>query len=317
MKVVITEWMDSKSLAKIQGWADTVLYHPDLWKSPKAWSQALSSCEILLIRNQTPITSAFLDQCPSLSIIGRLGVGLDNIDLKACHDHEVRVIYARAANAPAVVEYVLACMLASVHPWLSTPLAWPKERQAGGRELMGKTLGIVGLGDIGGRVARLSRHLGMTTLVYDPHLLLFHPLIIDRTVTPVASLEALLSQSDIVTLHAALRPDTIHLLDAHTLSSIKKGATLINTARGQLIDEGALLAALQSGQVGQAFLDVREHEPPTDPDPLQSLPNVTLTPHIAGLTVEALERTTDALLDDMTRLLTGRRALGEARWWPS
>ncbi len=164
----------------------------------------------------------------------------------------------------------------------------------------------MGLGDIGSRVARAARVLGMSVESYDPHLAPFHALIADGTVTPAATLEELLEHSDALTLHAPLRADTHHLLNHDTLPLLKPGALLINTARGQLINEGALVKVLEENRLGGAFLDVREVEPPPLPDPMAAFPRAILTPHLAGLTKEALTRTTLLVLEDVMRVLTGR-----------
>lgn len=307
--IVVSEWMDEAGLALLEQVPRSFVYEPELWSDPLRLDDLLEEAEALVVRNNTRVTAQVLDAAPFMKVVGRLGVGLDNIDLDACQARRVTVVYARGANAIAVTEYVIGAILYSVRPWIdwshrTKQGAW--QRRLGGHEAYGKTLGIVGLGDIGSRVARAARSLGLQVAVYDPHLAPFHGLVADGTVKTQSVLTELLEQSDAVTLHAPLRPDTYHLLNADTLQHIKPGALLINTARGGLIDESALLGVLEQGRLGQVFLDVRESEPPALPDPLASFPEVRLTPHLAGLTDEAVMRTTALVLEDVARVLTGR-----------
>lgn len=315
--IVVSEWIDDHGLDLLRQLPVEYSYDPEIWSDLPALKQRLANAQALIVRNHTHVGADLLNAAPFLQVVGRLGVGLDNIDLGACQSRRVMVVYARGANAPAVVEYVLGALLHSMRPWLNwssdTKLgAW--QRRLGGREIYGKTLAVIGLGDIGSRVARAARALGMTVEAYDPHLAPFHALIADGTVTPIATLEELLPRADAVTLHAPLRPETYHLLNRDTLTSIESGATLINTARGGLIDEDALLEQLQEQRLGPIFLDVRETEPPALPDPLASFPQVHLTPHLAGLTQEALWRTTTLVLEDVARVLTGRPPRSPVRW---
>ncbi|MCY0878389.1 MAG: hydroxyacid dehydrogenase [Firmicutes bacterium] len=315
--ILVTEWLDPEALALLNTLSWPNRYDPEAWQDPQRLAQHMAEAEGLVVRNATQVTAALLEAAPRLKVIGRLGVGLDNIDLEACQAHRVSVVYARGANAISVVEYVLGALLFSFRPWLT----WVQETKDGfwnrshsGRELHGKTLGVVGLGDIGSRVARAARFLGMVVEGYDPHLAPFHALIADNTVMPQASLEDLVARADAITLHAPLRPENAHLLNRDTFRALKPGAVLINTARGGLIDEAALLAALQESRLGPVFLDVREQEPPAIPDPLAAFPNVYLTPHIAGLTVESHARTTRLVLEDVVRVLTGRPPRSPVRW---
>ncbi len=315
--ILIGEWMDDEGLELIRQIPRKSVYHPELWLNPQMGSDLLRDAEALIIRNNTQITEAFLNKTPHLKVIGRLGVGLDNIDLDACQRHRIIVVYARSANAIPVVEYVLQALLYGMRPWIDWSPSTKQglwQRQLGGREIYGKTLGIVGLGDIGSRVARAAHMLGMNVESYDPHLAPFHALVADGTVTPAATLEELLEHVDALTLHAPLRADTQHLLNRTTLPLLKPDALLINTARGRLIDEAALVEELEQNHLGGAFLDVREVEPPPRPDPLAAFTRVKLTPHLAGLTKEALARTTLLVLEDVMRVLTGRPPRSPVRW---
>ncbi len=307
--ILVSEWIDARGLELLEQLPYPTQYRPELWGDEAELIHALSEAQALVVRNRTRVTPEVLDRARGLKVIGRLGVGLDNIDLDACRERRIAVVYARGANAIAVVEYVLGALLYSARPWLdwtdqTKAGAWA--RHLGGHEVHGKTLGVVGLGDIGSRVARAARHLGMTVEAYDPHLAPFHALIADGTVIPRPTLEELLQNADVLTLHAPLRLETRHLLNHQTFSFMKPGMILINTARGGLIDESALLDALEQGLVRAAFLDVRENEPPINPDPLANCANVYPTPHLAGLTEEALARTTALVLEDVVRVLSER-----------
>lgn len=317
--ILVSEWMDDHGLDLLRQIPDIAAYEPQAWSDPTALADLVSEADALIVRNNTRVTAGLLDQAPLLQVIGRLGVGLDNIDLDACQARRITVVYARGANAIAVVEYVLQALLYAARPWtdwahLTKQGAW--QRRLGGGEVHGKVLGIVGMGDIGSRVARASRQLGMQVLSYDPHLAPFHALIADGTVAAVNTLEELLASSDAVTLHAPLRPETYHLLDNQTLGHLKPGSILINTARGALIDEEALADQLEKQHLEHVFLDVRESEPPILPDRLAAYPQVHLTPHLAGLTNEALGRTTALVLEDVVRVLTGRPPRSPVRWHP-
>lgn len=315
--IVVSEWMDTKGLELLEQLPYPTRYLPDLWSDAIELADVLKHADALVVRNRTRVTAPLLQSAPRLKVVGRLGVGLDNVDVNACQDQRVMVVYARGANAIAVVEYVLGALLYGARPWLD----WSQDtrrggwqRHLGGREVHGKTLGLIGMGDIGSRVARTARFLGMTVEAYDPHLAPFHALIADGTVTPQPTLEDLLPRADVVTLHAPLRRETLGLLNSDTLPLMKPGSHLINTARGGLIDEAALVEVLAEGRLGQVFLDVRAQEPPAQPDRLAAFPNVHLTPHLAGLTEEALARTTSLVLEDVVRVLTGRPPRSPVRW---
>lgn len=307
--ILVSEWVDPKGLELLKQLPYPTSYQPDLWADVEALKAAMGKAHALVVRNRTCVSQELLDAAPQLRVVGRLGVGLDNIDAQSLQQHHVPLVYARGANALAVVEYVLSALLYSARPWLDwthrTRMGeW--KRDLGGQEIHGKILGIVGVGDIGSRVARAARSLGMTVKAYDPHLAPFHALMADGTITSESSLGDLLIQSDALTLHAPARRETRHLLNADTFPLMKPDAHLINTARGSLIDESALEALLKRGHLGQVFLDVRETEPPPTPDTLSLFPNVYLTPHLAGLTEEALARTASLVLEDVMRVLTGR-----------
>ena len=235
-----------------------------------------------------------LAAAPQLRVVGRLGVGLDNIDLTACAARDIQVIPASGANAQAVAEYVIAtAMLLLRGAYLSSAEvasgAWPRARLSEGREIAGKTLGLVGFGDIGRCTGRLGVALGMRVLACDPMVDLHSPMWAQTGATP-RELDALLAESDVVSLHIPLTPQTRHLIDAGKLALLHSAAVLVNSARGGVIDEEALATALRRGELAGAALDVFEHEPLAAGSPLANLPNLILTPHVAGVTCESNAR---------------------------
>jgi len=235
------------------------------------------------------VTGALLESAPQLKVIGRAGVGVDNVDIEAATRRGVLVLNTPGGNAVSVAEHTLALLLALAR---QVPAAhestrrgeWRKAEFAG-YEVKGKTLGLVGLGRIGQEVARRAQAFEMTVVAHDPFVAA--PLARDLG-AELVSLEELLRRADFLSLHATLTPETTRLLNREALAKCKRGVRIINTARGELVDEAALAEALSSGQVAAAALDVFSSEPPGD-SPLLKLPNVIVTPHIAGSTAEAQE----------------------------
>jgi len=295
MKVVVCEFMDQPAVAKLRT-RFGVIYAPQLVDDRAALLSQLHSADALIVRNRTRVDAELLAAAPRLRVVGRLGVGLDNIDLPACAARGIQVIPASGANARAVAEYVVAtAMLLLRGVYLSSVEvaagAWPRARLSEGREIAGKTLGLVGFGDIGRCTARLAAALGMRVLAHDP-MVDPHSPIWTQTGAARRELDALLAEADVVSLHVPLSPQTHHLIDAGKLALMRSGAVLVNTARGGVIDEYALAAALRGGQLGGAALDVFEHEPLAAGSPLADLRNLNLilTPHVAGVTRESNAR---------------------------
>lgn len=307
MRVVISELIWTPALEPLRAAAE-VVYAEDLWRRPDDLRAELARADALIVRNQTMVTDELLAAGPGLRIVGRLGVGLDNIDLAAARARGVQVAFARSSNAVAVAEYVFAAMLAASRTLAEATAdtragGWSRQRFTGG-ELFGKTLGIVGLGDIGGRLARRAQAFGMGVLAADPQVGP-NALVAAEFGVRLVGLEELLAEADFVSLHVPLVPATRGLMDAGRLALMKPTAWLINTARGGVVDEAALAAALRAGRPAGAALDVRASEPPGPGDPLAALPNVILTPHIAGITSESNERTAVMVVDDVLRVLRG------------
>ena len=309
MRIVITEFMDAQAVAALAGAHDT-RYLPDLVDRPEALAAEAAGADALVVRNRTQVRGALLDGATRLRVVGRLGVGLDNIDVPACESRGIAVIPASGANAQAVAEYVIgtAMLLLRGAYRSSDEVAagrWPRTALSSGREIAGKTLGIVGFGDIGRRVASLGRALGMRSIAHDVAVPAQAGVWRDEGVEP-RDLDALLAEADVVTLHVPLVASTRHLVDARRLASMRRGAILVNTARGGVVDEAAVAAALASGQLGGAALDVFEHEPLPAGTVLAGAPNLLLTPHVAGLTREANARVSTMIAERVLAALANR-----------
>ena len=309
MRIVITEFMDAAAVDLLSAHHATH-YDPTLVDRRDELKSRLVDADALIVRNRTQVNAELLGAAPRLSVVGRLGVGLDNIDVVTCAQRGVNVIPATGANALAVAEYVIAAaMLLLRGAYFATPDVaagrWPRNALSNGRELSGKTLGIVGFGGIGRLTARLARALGMEVAAFDAQLPAGDAAWEDEAVQP-RTLDALLTRADVLTLHVPLLPATRHLVDASRIAAMKRGAILINTARGGVVDEAAVAAALTSGHLGGAALDVFEHEPLPEGSPLAGCPNLLLTPHIAGVTAESNERVSSMIAE---RIITALAAL--------
>lgn len=289
--IVISEFMDPAAVGTLTDGFE-VRYAPELVDKPTELHALLGDCRALIVRNRTRVDAALLAHAPRLTVVGRLGVGLDNIDLEACAARDIAVIPATGANTLAVAEYVIAGLLLLTRgAFLASARVasgeWPRQQLIGG-ELSGRTLGLVGHGAIAREVAARDRALGMRIAAHDPLLAADDPAW--RDTHRCAGLRELLAISDAVSLHVPLTPRTRHLIDADALAAMKPGAVLINTARGGVVDEAALAEALRAGQLAGAALDVFEQEPLPAGSVLDGVPNLILTPHIAGVTEEANQR---------------------------
>ena len=293
MKILICEVMDAPSVASVSAQFNTH-YDATLVDRPDELKSRVADADALIVRNRTQVNADILAAAPKLVVVGRLGVGLDNIDLPACKARNVEVIPATGANALAVAEYVIAtAMLLLRGAYASTVDVaagkWPRMALSNGREIGGKTLGIVGFGSIGRLTAELAQSLGMRVIATDPMLDVTSPIWKETGVT-CRTLNELLTESDAVTLHVPLVPETRNLIGAAQLSMMQSHAVLINSARGGIVDEAALVHALQGKKLGGAALDVFEVEPLRAGSKLVDCPNLLLTPHIAGVTAEANAR---------------------------
>lgn len=310
MQILITEFMDEAAVATLARDHDT-LYDKTLVDRRDELKLRLARADALIVRNRTQVNPDLLASAPKLKVVGRLGVGLDNIDVAACRARGVEVIPATGANALAVAEYVIGTSMVLLRGAYqsTTEVAaggWPRAALSEGRELAGKTLGLVGFGGIGRLTGRLARALGMAVIAHDPQIA------DDATVwreesTGPRSLDALLAEADVVSLHVPLVDSTRNLIDGARLARMKEGAILVNTARGGVVDEAALAAALRAGKLGGAALDVFAAEPLPAALPLAGCPRLVLTPHIAGVTLESNARVSTLIADKVAAFLAAKR----------
>jgi D-3-phosphoglycerate dehydrogenase len=258
--------------------------------NPKEYAQHLSDADALMVRSAVKVNAEVLAKAPKLKVIGRAGVGVDNVDLPAATAAGVLVMNTPGGNAVSVAEHTLGLMLGMAR---SIPQAsastksgkWEKKKFMG-TELRGKTLGILGLGSIGREVLKRARGFEMKVVASDPYV--SSQSAADLAVSLV-SIDDLYAQSDYLTLHVAITKETNGMLNDAAFAKMKKGVRIVNCARGELIDEAALARAIQSGQVAGAALDVFQAEPPPADDPLLAMETVLATPHIGGSTEEAQE----------------------------
>lgn len=256
---------------------------------PKTYAGHLGDCDALVVRSAVKVNKDVLSEAPKLRVIGRAGVGVDNVDLPAATDAGVLVMNTPGGNAVSVAEHTLALMLSMAR---SVPQAsastkagkWEKKKFLG-NELRGKALGVVGLGSAGREVVKRAKPFEMRILGHDPYVSSQNARDLGIELMP---LEQLYAESDYITLHVALTPETDHMLNSEAFSKMKAGVRIVNCARGELVDPEALQKAIEAGRVAGAALDVFEKEPPGE-DPLFKLEQVLATPHIAGSTEEAQE----------------------------
>ena len=272
--------------------------------------EIINQYDAMIVRGRTKVTNQMIAMASRLKVVGRAGVGVDNIDLAAAQSNQVTVVNSPMATTIAVAEHTMALMLALVRDIPSADAAmksgrWIK-KQLTGSEINGKVLGIIGMGRIGFAVAERANAFGMFVLGYDPFL--SDEEIIRRGADPVGITD-IYSRSDLITLHLPLSPTTRNLINGQAIGHMKRGVQIICAARGGIIDETALLAGLESGQVAGAALDVFTEEPP-GLTALVAHPKVVATPHIGAQTKEAQVR---AAQDIATEVLTALR--GEPLRW--
>jgi D-3-phosphoglycerate dehydrogenase len=284
VKIVVADKISERGLALLRetGWHVV---------SPPAASLGaeLADADALIVRSATRVTPELLESAPRVRVVGRAGVGVDNIDVEEATRRGVLVMNTPGGNAVSVAEHTLALLLSLARsvPQLNSAVHAGRWEKSGamGTELRGKTLGLVGLGRVGIEVTRRARALEMNVLAHDPYVSAAVAREVDAAMVP---LDELLARSDFVSLHTSLSPATEKMINAQSIVQMKRGARLINCARGELVDEAALAEALRSGRLAGAAVDAFAEEPPRN-SPLLGLPNVVLTPHVAGSTAEAQE----------------------------
>ncbi len=272
---------------------------------PAELLQIIGEYDGMIVRGRTKVTKELFEAAKNLKVVGRAGVGVDNIDLQAAKDHGVTVVNAPTATTIAVAELGFAMMLALVRdiPHTDAEMKHDKwiKKDYKGRELNGKTLGIVGYGNIGSRIGKYAQALDMKVICYDPIRNIDD---MRATGADPVELEEVYAKADIITFHVPLIPETKHMVNDETFTKMKDGVLLVNVARGGIIEEAALLRALESGKVAGAALDVYEKEPPVDWT-LAEHPKVIAVPHVGGQTAEAQVRVAGDIASEVINALQG------------
>ncbi|NJE05342.1 hydroxyacid dehydrogenase [Thermococcus sp. M36] len=304
MKVLVAAPLHEKAIEVLKNAGFEVLYeeYPD----EERLIGLVGDVDAIIVRSKPKVTRKVIEAAPKLKVIGRAGVGLDNIDLEAAKERGIKVVNSPGASSRSVAELVLALMfnVARKVAFADRKMregVWAK-KQCMGIELEGKTLGIVGFGRIGYQIAKIAKALGMNVLLYDPYP---NEERAKEVGGKFVDLETLLKESDVVTLHVPLIEQTYHLINEERLKLMKPTAILINAARGAVVDTEALVKALKEGWIAGAGLDVFEEEPLPAGHPLTELDNVVLTPHIGASTVEAQMRAGVQVAEQIVEILKG------------
>lgn len=312
MDILISEELESPAIEKLAG-KYQIVREPALWKDSAKLKSLLGEARAVMVRNQTQLTAEILSDAKNLHAIGRVGVGLDNIDVKCATERGIVVIAPLSANATSVAELTLGLMLSLARkiPFgdRSTKSGEWDRKNCTGIELDRKTILICGFGRIGRMVAARAKAFGLRIIVFDPLIEENSTHIGEVGATLATKLEDGLAIADFVTIHLPLTTETKHLFSAKTFAAMKVGSFFINTSRGGVMDEMALLIALQTNHLGGAALDVREIEPPKEKSAFGEMDNVILTPHIGAFTNEAQTRTMECVCDDLERVLSGQPAI--------
>ena len=295
--ILITEFMDEDAVNLLKKKYD-VYYDISLAEDSNSLVKLINKMKALIVRNKTLVTRELIENAPNLTCVGRLGVGLDNIDLNACEEQNITVYPASGANSHSVAEYVICAsmlLLRKAYFKKNEMIAgnWPRQ-ESSGSEVYGKTLGLIGFGDIAQKTRDLALGLGMKTVAYDPYLDKDSNVWKD---TKNLDLDNLLSISDIISLHIPLSKETKNLIDEKKLRLIKNSSVIINAARGGVIDENQLAKLLKENKIGGAALDVFNEEPVNKEcaKKFEGINNLILTPHIGGVTKESNERVSEMI----------------------
>ncbi|CAM3650129.1 hydroxyacid dehydrogenase [Polynucleobacter antarcticus] len=307
MKILIPEGILSESLDRLRAEQHEVIYNPELVNHHEKLIEAAQDVHAIIVRRLTQVRGELLDVMKNCKAVGRLGVGLDNIDVKTCRARGIEVIPAIGANARSVAEYVITTsMMLMRKAYLATDEVssgkWPKARIDQGKEILGSTLGIIGLGSIGRATADLAIKLGFQVIaVSNPTSQEKQPRLDG---IKYVSLEELITKSDIVSLHLPYTAESKNMIDTKSIAQMKSGAILINAARGGIVDDDALIEALHNGHLGGAAIDVFENEPLQKSAKYSNVPNLILTPHIAGITQQSESRVNKAVIDKILQVLS-------------
>jgi (S)-sulfolactate dehydrogenase len=310
MRILIPEAMHADAVGLLRSAGHEVVFDPQLRYEPARLLDEAPRADALIVRNRTQVRGELLDALKRLRVVGRLGVGLDNIDMDECARRGIRVYPATGANSVSVAEYVIAAMLVGMrNVWQANGAVlagkWPRNDLMFG-EVAGKRLGLIGFGGIGRAVAQRAMALDVELCAYDPAVKADDPAWKQYGVVRV-DLDTLFRTSDIISLHVPLTPETRNLINADAMAKMKPTAFIIYTARGGIVDEAALAAALKAKKLGGAALDVFDEEPLPKGSVLDGAPNLLLTPHVAGVTHEANARVSTVTAQNI------RRALGSLK----
>jgi D-3-phosphoglycerate dehydrogenase len=308
--ILVTENVTGTDMDALRRTFD-VHFDGDLWKTPEQIRRLVGDYRAIIVRNQTEVDAAMINAGKRLQVIGRAGVGLENVNTTAASEAGIVVAYAPEQNSLSVAELALGMMisLARMIPAAdrSTKAGQWDRRRFTGTELFGKTLGIVGLGRIGFMTAMRARAFGMDVIVHDTHISPDAFTVVE-TRARLVSLAELLATADFVSCHVPETPATIGMFDDARFAQMKPSAFFLNTARGRVVNEDALVRALKDGKIAGAGIEVRATEPPAPGGPLAEMDNVILLPHIGAFTVEGQERVVSSVCRDVAAVLGGGAA---------
>ncbi len=304
MKILVTDGLEAEALATLRKQHEVDTIEAD----PEQLLDIIANYEAIIVRSRTRVTAQALARGGKLRVVGRAGIGVDNIDVKAASARRIPVVNAPTGSTVSVAELAIGHMLSLARhlPEADRTMKegkWEKKKFEG-HELHGKVLGLLGSGRIGAEVAKRAQAFGMDVIAFDPYL----PRAVaqERGIPLVPDLPTLLRRADVLSVHAALTPETKGMLGATELAMMKRTAYLVNCARGEIVQEAALAEALKAGTITGAALDVFEKEPPTG-SPILTAPNIVFTPHLGASTREAQARAGAIIADQVLKALRGER----------
>ena len=304
MKILITDGLEPEAISTLRKKHEVDVRELDL----KGLLNVVAGYHALIVRSRTIVSKAVLTHAPNLKVVGRAGVGVDNIDVAEATARKIAVVNAPTASTISVAELAVGHMISLLRHLPEADRSvkdgkWEKKKLEG-RELFEKTLGLVGSGRIGAEVAKRAQAFGMRVIAYDPYL---SASIAETLGIRLVDKEAVFREADVVSVHAALTPETKGMVAAAELAQMKRGAILVNCARGEIVQEAALAEALRTGRIAGAAVDVFDTEPPVG-SPLLAAPNLVFTPHLGASTREAQARAGATVADQVLQVLDGRRA---------
>ena len=303
MKILITDGLEPEAISTLRKKHEVDVQELD----SKSLLNVVAGYHALIVRSRTIVSKAVLTRAANLKVVGRAGVGVDNIDVAEATARKIAVVNAPTASTISVAELAVGHMISLLRHLPEADRSvkegkWEKKRLEG-RELFEKTLGLVGSGRIGAEVAKRAQAFGMRVIAYDPYL---SASIAEILGIRLVDKDAVFREADVVSVHAALTPETKGMVGAAELAQMKRGAILVNCARGEIVQEAALAEALRSGSISGAAVDVFDTEPPVG-SPLLAAPNVVFTPHLGASTHEAQARAGSMIAEQVLKVLDGRR----------